>query len=505
MAQSVEWITGKEINYSSNPELLNYSITTSPDGSIWFGGLNQKKEFHSEAMGDLFLVQYNDKGEPLQEYIIEGLLLLRDIKSDADGYIYIVGQSLSYMVFWEGSTIEFPGSDIEGFFAKISPQGLVEWAINLSSLYPMAQPQTIYLSENTIYLTHYSWMGSMISEFDAGGNVVWEIEQQNVFGASDMIIDNEGNLYVTGSCADSQNSFGGVEFPTSFLYNFYLVKYNPEGVPQWVKFIKDITCSRPRLAIRDDGIILWTVDLSEEDDPKSGSHTDKGWVFGLSLTALNNDGDILWSFTSPDKFAGNARLAKNSSLQVMTDNSITVAGMSRGVIDWGNDIVTGKEGFDSEVLILNIDAYGVINWAISGGGPGHDLANAIEMDALGNIYVAAVGNDTVQFGSHSFTMDSFYYPFLVQLTFELHTTYPKLVQDTQLVCYPNPTSGNLVVETPLGMVGDISVISMQGQVVLQQKAYGTTTNINVSALSPGVYMVRMVHSSPVSTIKILVK
>ena len=68
-----------------------------------------------------------------------------------------------------------------------------------------------------------------------------------------------------------------------------------------------------------------------------------------------------------------------------------------------------------------------------------------------------------------------------------------------LKLYPNPTSGNLTVETP--EKGTLSVYDLNGVLLLQRELTEPTTLIDVHNLSAGVYLVKMVGVKGVQVVK----
>jgi hypothetical protein len=358
--------------------------------------------------------------------------------------------------------------------------------------------------KGNIYLVHYSWSSSNITKFDADGNVLSNIEQGASI-TSGMAIDSDGYLYVTGSCSDPQSLFGGVAFPTPFSYSIYLAKYDPQGVPQWVEFVEDITCPKPKVAIgSNDRIILTAYQLSERQLTAQAFNSPE-WIFDFYLTCLNTDGEVIWNFAVPELLPGDARLAKNNPILIMEDNSVTLTGSTRGIIDWGNGVISGKEGFDSDVLALNISADGLAMWAVTGGGPGHDVSNAIARDADGNLMIAAVGHGTIQFDTCSYTGNSFYYPFLVKLNAGLNTGLGSDKIPVKFNVYPNPTADFLIIEST-SQNGNIAILlNLNGQEIMQQTFHNQYVKFDLGSVSPGLYLLKLISNDSAEIQKIIIK
>jgi len=319
-----------------------------------------------------------------------------------------------------------------------------------------------------------------------------------------MAVDTDGNIYVSGSCAAAQSMFGGIAFPAPFEYNTYLAKYDSFGNAQWVNFVEDITCPSPAIIIDNEGRLLWTSDVFSMKSQHSKNQASPEWVFGFHLSALNGDGDIIWQYTVPYVLTGDVKLARNKPLQLMPDNSISIAGATRGIIDWGNGVVSSKDCFDFEALVLNISADGQAMWAITGGGPGHDMTKALDVDDAGNLYVVGVGNGTIQFDTCTYTGDSFYYPFLVKINAGLNTGIDSDNLPVRFIAYPNPANDYLIIESASENNISAILLNLNGQEIMRHTFHNQDAKVDVSSLSPGVYLLQIISNNAVESQKIII-
>lgn len=492
-SQSFEWIQGRDINYEMNPDMLNYSVATSADGTIWHGGMKNFVEFYNEAMGDQFLAQYSSNGNLLHEYEITGSALLNDLGTDSEGNLYVTGQTLNTLYFWDGSQLNYNNNFIEGFLIKVSPAGTIDWAINLSSLFTDAVPEDLSIYQGHVYLAHSEWSESNITEFDVDGNVVRTIQQMHVPLASGVALDQEGNVYASGSCSDTQGMFGGVSFPTSFPYSMYLVKYNPQGFPQWVKFAEDVTCSKSKITVDNVGRVIWSGPLFTEATFDTLTLFGPTWIYDFFITAFNGEGHVQWGFEVPQVLTGDAMQGKSKPLHVLPDNSIVIGGFTRGTVDWGNGVVTSTTGFSYQSMVLNISSEGQPNWAKTGISEGYSQAVAIDTDVEGNLYLTGMSHGTTQFDTCSYTGISYYYPYLAKLNTGLTTGISNPFSPLNPAIYPNPSGDYLVVETSVQANYNLTLSNLNGQEMLRQLLNNSSSRIDVSKLPSGVYFLKLVN------------
>lgn len=72
------------------------------------------------------------------------------------------------------------------------------------------------------------------------------------------------------------------------------------------------------------------------------------------------------------------------------------------------------------------------------------------------------------------------------------------------ILFPNPTTDNVYIQISTD-VEKVQMISFSGQVVLEQTTIGTKTEINTSALEPGIYFVKALSSNQVITRKLVIE
>jgi hypothetical protein len=78
--------------------------------------------------------------------------------------------------------------------------------------------------------------------------------------------------------------------------------------------------------------------------------------------------------------------------------------------------------------------------------------------------------------------------------------------ETSAILYPIPTSGNLVVDLKSNFATQIKIYNTTGQLVISENIKSQTSNINVSKLNKGVYIVEILNNNTkINTSKIAIK
>lgn len=484
--QSFEWITGQDIDYEFNPAMSNYTVACDGNGDVWFAGMDSLVEFYQQAMGNLFLKKYSSSGELLLDNIITGSAVVTDIATDDSGFVYITGDYLNDLTFWDGTTLPFTGQFIASFMARVSSQGQIDWVLDLDAIFPECVAKDIYIKGNRKFLAHCEGFNAYISEFNSNGIFTGSILQTQDMLISSICMDDAGNIYATGSCTSAGSTFGGVTFTSPFPYSMYLVKYNNNKVPVWVRFVEDVTCTLPSLNIDRDQNVIWTGILNAETNFDTLTLYGPSWVYDLFVTKFNPDGHVLWGVEVPQVITGDATVAMNESVEILPDNSIAVGGMVRGIVDWGNGVVSNAGGIYEQMLILDVNGSGQPDWSITGGGVGFVNAMAMTGDGEGNLYYAGMGHDTITFDTLSYTMDSFYFPFLLKYSSGITTGISAQNSPFNNVSfYPNPSQDEVHIKLD-GIIEKVDFYNFSGQVVLVSQ---NTDAVDISHLQPGIYHV----------------
>ena len=486
-SQSFEWVKTHLPNYNLNPEMINTAVASDNAENAYFFGI---ADFHitygSISLGDLFIKKYNSEGSVQWAKSIMGDASVSGVICNNAGDMYLYGQTKSELDFWGEYQLYYDENQLNLFLAKVSSSGALIWAKNMSidyvNYHTFSVP-TIY--EEGIIIGIGNWMNSLVLTFSPEGLLADSLLQENVSHISSVELDNDGNIYVSGSCSGLESKFGGQPFPTDLSYSNYIAKYNANSEAVWVKFIEDVTCESPRLKIDQQGNIYMSGSLHMDSYFGDIHANGPSWVYDFFLTKLDSNGNFLWLKEVPEVLSGDAGLGGINYMDINENGNIVLCGLTRKTVQWEENIVSNVEGNSTDIIILEYDQNGEIQYAKTAGGEFYDRAKSISSTVNGNLYIAGTVAKTAYFDTISVQSDEYAYPFIAKLNNQNITSINSNTLENKLRIYPNPASDFIKIEGSTNSLFD--VVDIYGKVVKQIN--GNAEHIDVYDLNSGIYFV----------------
>jgi uncharacterized delta-60 repeat protein len=353
----VDWIA----NYSSghNPEFaFARAVAVDGSGNVYVTG----SSYASNGLPDYATVKYSSSGDMLWVQRYNGPEdnwdAAWDLALDASGNVYVTGVSYGSS-FFDYVTIKYSPSGTEEWVARYNdPANSDDWANALA-----------VDGSGNVYVTGYS-IGSgtfydyATVKYGPSGTQEW-VARYNGPGntkdrAWDVAVDGSGNVYVTGD--SGEGSINQSDYVT--------VKYNPSGVEQWAARYTNGYDYATALGVDAFGNVYVT-----------GYSYGSGTFYDYATIRYDANGIQRWV----DRYHGGVGDDFAYALAVDAAGNVYVTGESVGS-GTGSDYATIKYGPRGR-------RYWVARYDSPHPGFASDVANAIAVDASGNVYVTGESND----------------------------------------------------------------------------------------------------------------
>ncbi len=317
---------------------------------------------------------------------------------------------------------DFNGTTVSGyqfsdvFVAKLNASGVQQWykiagSTSFDSVSVVTTDTTgnVYLAGvvvggstpkdfNGVNTASYGSNEIFIAKLDSLGAQQWF----NVAGSTGadsiaaLTVDASGNVYagglITGTAANAPKDFAGATVTGVGGADTWLAKLNGSGVQQWFKLSGSTQGSDTLTAITIDGsgniYATGTIDTTVSSTPKDFNLTTvTGYLNSdVYVAKLDSNGVQQWF-----KLTGSSNADSVVSLLLDSSNNVYVAGHiggSNSPRDFNGTAVTGIGNFD--VFVSKLSTSGVQQWFRLGGFNAVDNVAAMQLDALGNVYMTGI-------------------------------------------------------------------------------------------------------------------
>ena len=522
-APNYQWATVLPLTYNAetylNAEI--YSVAATPQNEVVVAGTKQvNRSFSAAFFGNQQLVKYDAAGEQLWAKEWTGNARIHNIKTGASGKIFVLGTYIDSVRL--GPQHVVMGSGVPGaYFACLSGAGEVEWVKHLSDMYGSAAFANVTKTDGLAldahgnsYITYSVGLngGSFIRKFDAAGNPVMAIEHQEVRDLNSVDVDANGNIYVSGSCAEMQGAtFGGTAVTPQVPgngYNKFVARYTASGSLAWVKFVGDATCPFSQVRADNNGGVYWAGKLTSNspfDTLTAG--TTQGNSLNFYIARLDTAGAVLWARALDANASNNGQAGKTSFLEVDDQYNAIVTGYLRGSHDFGNGVTANTGGVAQHQFVLQCSPAGQVNWVKTAGGSnsffqGHSIARA----ANGTCFVAGVSRYAIELDSIALPGNGTqFYPVLARLGSGIVSTAAgQMSVPDKLALYPNPASDLVLLQAGDALPqGQIVITDLAGKAILTATTNQTKLfQIHTSHWPAGMYLVRVPTSSGLRVLKL---
>jgi len=497
-AQTFEWLATPAITFGANPEGIGYPTATDQEGNTFVCGFKDNATPYTDIFGNLWLLKYSASGQLLFSKTINGTVNAYKMTIDTAGNCYIVASYVDAIHFdFLNLTTNLQG--VKPLLIKLDTDGNLLWYRTMTDPFVEHCKALTTDSQMNVYLGYDNFMDSYIERIDPEGNSLQVLTQTNAKSVSSIAVDTEGNIYATGSCAESQVNFNGTPMTNNLPYNTYLVKYDPYGQMQWMHFTEDVTCPEPQVLVRTPNEVYYSSYLF--GNYTFGTHTTEGPVNGYSdfyLAKLNATGVYQWVKEVPGN--GEVLLGNRNYLTMDATGNLYLAARTRGSIQWSPTVSTQSVNFNHDILVLKYNPQGNVLWAKMAGGTADDRTDGITVLADNSIILSGIVSGSATFDALTHTAQDFVYtPYVAKLSSGTLST-PTAVTSSVMV-YPNPAQNTLTLSTP-DYTGEAGLYTVLGQLLQKVKCTNTATVLDISSLPAGTYFIRLDNRQTLRFVKV---
>lgn len=475
---------------------------------------------------DITTIKYNPAGtvQWLQRYDAGSDDEGDKIAVDKAGNVYVTGNS-SNGTNYDYVTIKYNSMGVQQWLHRYNGPGN-------GDDYPTAM---MVDTAGEVYVTGYSvGVGGnfdyLTLKYPSSGSLpLWNKRYNGTGSGTDqaysVAVDNSGNVYVTG-----------VSYGSGTGNDYYTIKYNSFGIFLWEQRYNGTGNGNDyaQKIILDDAGNVYVTGFSagsgSGNDCVTIKYNNSGviqWTQRYNAPANSND---YGSYMALDA-VNNLYVAGNSTGIGTSDDNILIKYSSGGIQQWvqryngpqngdefttsmtidkfGNIYVTGSSiGASNDFVTIKYNSAGILQWEQRYNGPGNfiDVSNSIAVDKTGNVYIA--GDSYGSGNNDDFVTIKYTQPVGINtISNEVPSKY-LLSQN-----YPNPfnPATNIRFDMKKGDFVSIKVFDMLGKeienLVSEYKDAGSyEINFDASKLQSGVYFYKMETLNFIETKKmILVK
>jgi uncharacterized delta-60 repeat protein len=330
------------------------------------------------------------------------------IAVDRMGNVYVAGKSASSGSGSDFITIKYNASGIEQWVRRFNGIGNADDIANAIAVD----------DSGNVYVTGQSNTGQyddyLTIKYNTYGDTLWFARYDGTAHITDnahaIALDNQGNIYVTGTSMGSGTSF-----------DYLTIKYNPAGIAEWISRYNGQANdydNATAIAVDSRGFV-YVTGHSESTSTHTDYLTIKYGIGGIPewIKRYNGPGNYVdEAYAIAVDNQGNVYITGGNYSTPANRDYVTIKYDSLGTRKWigvyngtGNDVDYAKDlavdqsgnvcvtgwasmtGYARECVTIKYNPNGDTVWTRRYGGSYDQWGNSITVDTLGNIYVTGEG------------------------------------------------------------------------------------------------------------------
>jgi len=495
------WV--RRYNGPGNSEDVARAIAVDGSGNVYVTGCS----YGSGTYHDYATIKYNANGDTILVRRYNGPGNSDDLASslavDGQGNMYVTGYSFGSGTSADYATIKYNSAGVEQWVQTYNGPGN-GW----DEAYSLAVN-----GQGNVYVTGYSY-GSGTScdyatiKYNANGDTLW-VRRYNGPGNSDdlassLAVDGQGNVYVTGTNYGSGTSA-----------DYATIKYNSVGVQQWVQTYNgpgNGIDKASSLVVDGQGNVYvtgYSTGSGTSHDYTTIKYNSAGvqqWLARYNgpgnsydeatAIAVDGQGNVYvtgWSYGSGTS-CDYATIKYNSVgvqqwVQRYNGPGNGIDKASSLVVDGqGNVYVTGAS-YGSGYATIKYNSAGVQQWIQSYTGPGNgdDRVSSLAVDGQGNVYVT--GSSTGSSTDYDYATIKYVQAQGIE---EIGVAKGNCAMTNSIEIYPNPAKTYFTIRLPFfADRSQIKIFDVTGKVVIEVRVKKQELRISLEGIKNGVYFVQV--------------
>lgn len=430
---------------------------------------------------------------------------------DPQGNSYATGHFSGTATF--GNTILTSSGNWDMFITKLDTDGNFIWTKNIGATYRVSGIKISADNQGNIYVTGMfsgtALFGNtsmtsdgdgdiFIVKLDPNGNIIWARSAggPNSDSGRGISVDSQNNIYITGSFRETAH-FGNITVTSEGSDDAFIAKLDTNGNFLWAKGIGDSSYDAGR------GI---SVDM--QNNCYVVGHFSGTAIFGnitltssevgdddVFITKLDENGNFIWA-----KKGGDIHTELGHGISVDRQGNSIITGQFTNTTTFGNTTLFSNGSDD--IFIAKLDTNGNFLWAkeIGGGLNSTESGYGISMDHNGNSYTTGYFSGTATFGNTTLTSSGDWDVFIAKL----EKDFLSVTEDSETILkiYPNPVNNRIFIENGT-LITKVTLRDLNGRRIISKTPNSTETELDITQLSQGVYILEIKSGNNTSMEKIV--
>jgi hypothetical protein len=509
-AQQVDWLASSAVSWHYNPVGSQHTLASAPGYLVAMRSVHTGIGSNTGSLGTVAL----ERIEPASGITIWSCLIGNDVSLvaaavDGNGIAYFSGHFRGeYLELCDGTMMPFiPDLDNKNAFliAWDLNAGELLWTMNIKAeidgWYKLGALAIDPLGALWFAMSNVS--EGLIVRVDAAGGVEETRVITNCRGIGGLSFDPWGGMYVSGLANSSGFSFGGSTTPDGAFHSaMFVLRYRPDGSAGFVEFANHFGSQLPRVTATKEGHAYLAGNGESQASWGDFELTFPLMGPAIFLAKLDSTGTFQWLVESVTSGGGFLETGGTNCIAVDGSNNVYFTGTLRGVVDWGNGVVSdGITTTARTITVVAFDPSGLPLWARTSDPGEFAWAQAITASAESQaIHFISHITSEFTYGVHTTNIGDTQASVVGRIT-ELSTSIDRREEPSGPLVWPNPVADALYLEFGNRDAISTDLFNSAGQRVQSVLLQPGRNTVMMNGLAKGLYLLRLADGQTVHVVK----